>query len=432
MLNSGQIAYQFTEGHKISDGLRNKLSAYSEEQLKLFTRYASMENQVIFALGQAHPDEAARSILVRNYMLYLVSALNQLSQADGRIINSPKELIDTIMSYLDSLPTERFADTINNIHAALSFRKELFLGANPYSYKTAATLLRTGNLTKDDSIQIAKCLYFAHDYLDFSAVLSLRKSILSKYASGWPLHADKLSPNPGTNLLSLLFSDKSLIVDLIGLYEVFASNPNNAKIDMTIWEDDALNFESFSWVCLFGYGRYLITAVIFVVQCGLTSSLDVYRICKTLLSIYNRFGFYIFTAFYKYINTFEEMSLPVTLLLEDMAMHTSIFHTHAHLDKARSLASAISRDSAVKDFTDVIEKICERAMKEWNSGCALNHMDMIRKFKGYKRYASYFKERGFESKLCKRMKLLCRENGIKAIAGEDVAARQGKKNSLPK
>lgn len=220
--------------------------------------------------------------------------------------------------------------------------------------------------------------------------------------------------------MGLIFTDIQIFKASLFYYDDMMKDDYFKRCEFNFNEEELDNRDTFNLILSFGYFRYLIEAFIFIIQCDYSGFFDNKGIEKWLLKAYRRYGFAILTAIYDSFDTIDMLHTISKMLLDDVCTYTASTFKVDRINDARAIASALSRDVAIPDFSQVIDKICESAIHQWEGGSTLDHISMLKTFKKNWRYAKYFGIRGFERQLKLKLLDVMRAKGLHFILGEDV------------
>lgn len=429
MLNIGQMLYTLKEGQSLSSKVNERLQQYLTAESAIFSRYSSIQNIIASTLNDKSEQCGDGPVGFRNFMTILEGILNEsLELTDDKKLTT-EEVIYLCLAYIEEISQPKNADNLEHISKSLDEVKPFFTKPSSCSFSTAAKLLKKKELTRENMTEILKNIYFGRDYLNISSIIEIRAYIMHHL----PKLIDVMPPksswkeNPGNTFMGLVFSDMPIFKDALSIYSLSLANNDFIKYDFSICTEEA-GVENFNFVLSLAYCRYLIGAFIFLTQCDYSGSFDNRGVERWLIKAYRRYGFGVLTSIYKSFTAIDMMHAVSMIFLDDICTYTSASFTRDRLDSARAIASALSRDIAIKDFSEIIEKICSSAVEQWEAGSQLDHISMLEEFKKNRRYAKYFKERGFERQLKLKLREIMRAKGLHFILGEDVFKRTGNKN----
>lgn len=427
MLNIGQFLYTYKTDQHISDKVYKKLEDYFKSESKIFSRYSSLENSLYRNLPNINYQSEDDTLEFRKMILFLCSTLDEEMNSESKDTGSVSEITKMLLDYFDFISQSQHTDSISHIQDAIREYKNTYTYNYTYSYKNSYRLLQHKHISPEDLIYAMKCIYFAHDHFNFKYILLLRKYILTNFNNDNYIKLSLLKDNPGNDLLGIIFSDSVVLPDIFVLYEFMSTQFDVMKNNFSLLIDDKINVDNLMFILNVSYARYLVGICIFIIQCDYTGYFDKKNVEVMLLRMYRKFSFIIFTSIYKYFSVADMFLCISTLLLDDICIFTASMFTRDMIDNARSIASALSRDSAIEVYDDILDKICKEILKLWYDGNELGHIDMINKYKNSTKYLAYFEKKGFERQLREKLKNLCKERNIPRITGIHVSARKGKK-----
>lgn len=421
MITFCQCPFLLKEGQEKIENISTKIQEYSTDEMRLFYHFFGI-NRLLYT-GLLENSELNCDNNIECIRGSIIDVINYLLDEgiDGFIIEKNiKNIRNMLYKYMGDLKNKNIPDGIEKINNAISFLKERAKVCKEYSFDSAYEIFKKTHVDKYEALCAIKMMLLAKDYFNIDKIYKLRERLLSTELYRDIMKDFVMLKKPPQNILSLFLSDYMLIEQIIPVINI---------VYYLDWDDDERLQYSFNFVCMLLYFRFILNIYILVGQCDTTGFFDEKRMEIYLSKIYHRINIIIYNYIYKSLSINEHIYFLVTAIFDDFCLHAQTSLDVDRLDKGVRLAGAIARTPARTEIDDIINQICGEAIKEWNDGSPLDHIDMIEFFKKKKKYACFFAKGSFEKRLNARIKKVCSENNIRRIRGIDIFVHKRKKTA---
>ncbi len=436
MLHVGKGLYLYGVKQTISDNVKKRLDEYFKKESDLYGRYISVLSGSISLLDKHCDKTDDFRIELYNAALKMCLSLDAIYKIGETAESIDKKFLRIIHSYMNKFKSPDYLENITHINATINDmikdNKQMYSGETTYSFRNGVKILKKDKISPQEATESIILMLYARDYFNIKSILTLRNYLFNSQIANAYIGVGKLNKNPGNDFMGLLFSDYVLIDSIFPLYRLVATDVKFLCAEHPLEKNNELIRENFDYICMIIYVRYITSILLFIIECDISDYLEKEEIDKILLEMYRKFSLIILSAVYRSLSMLEFTMFSNLEILNDICVYTHLFSPKDKLDNANKIFSAIAGDAGHEYFGKEIEMIVKRAIKKWEDGSELSHVQMIQKFKDSAKYKQYFEKRGFERNLKKVLKKRMDEEDIQKWAGVNYFQGRGhssKKNS---
>lgn len=337
--------------------------------------------------------------------------------------------IALIHYFIKNILTSKSNDTfLENMIA--EYNQKYIKDSAKFSAKTAYTMIINGINSKDKIDEFAINLLLNTDYFNIEFLLEIRKVLRNDL----PPHLAKKylpSESPHKDCVSLMKSDYRFptlffrsILNLLNIrlnkdFKLF----NIPRISDII-EDH------FIIICALEYTKFITNMYMLIFMFHKPKLPDSVRAEKIIGGWNQACTLLLYMLIENKLNINEKFCLIFSFFLENLCLAMQPNFDSDRFEKLQSLIGKISRIKKRDDFDNILDEIGEIAKNLWqNEDSQLDHINMAISFKNDKKYAKYFAEKNFESRLKRKMKEVCIKNEIPKILGVNVFRKNFKRTS---